>query len=250
MLDLSHDLDSIDDAEEVEELAMTSLAKLVFVDTHSRSNQNGAAESESDEALSLAFENLFHMPFDIIETYGSTLRTLDISYNEFSRNLHFLAEFDNVTSLNLDHNNIDSYTIFPPMPKLQLLWLNHNKIEDLYPFVKNLHASVPNLRYLCIMGNKAAPSYLNGGSFYEYLQSRLFVISWFPHLVHLDDRAVTPEQRLEAKRLFKRPLFDQIAETTQVPECLKHLHNKMSSIFSKPTLPVTSKLPKGPNFVI
>lgn len=191
-----------------------------------------------------------------------------------NRNLQFLAEFDNITSLNLDHNNIDTFTIFPPMPRLQLLWLNHNKIDDLYPFVKNLNASVPNLRYLCMMGNKATPSYLNGGSFYEYLQSRLldeyegfysrlcvltsyfkrsrlFVISWFPQLIHLDDRVVTPEQRSEAKRLFKRPLLDQIAGNTQVPECIKHLHNKMSNIFTKPTvLPVTSKTSKGPNFVI
>lgn len=237
----------VEDAEEVEEFAMTSLAKLVFVDTHSRRE---APEGEADQALSLAFENLFHMPFDIVETYASTISTLDISYNKFSRNLQFLAEFDNMTSLNLDHNDVDTYSVFPPLPKLQLLWLNHNKIDDLYPFIKNLHSSVPNLRYLCIMGNKAAPSYLNGGTFYEYLQSRLFVISWFPHLVHLDDRAVTAEQRSEARRLFKRPLLDQIAGNTQVPECLKHLHNKMSNIFSKPSLPVTSKVPKGPNFVI
>ncbi|XP_012260584.1 leucine-rich melanocyte differentiation-associated protein-like isoform X2 [Athalia rosae] len=229
---------------------MTSLAKLVFVDTHSRRSPGDQTEADHNQALSLAFENLFHMPFDIIETYGSTLSTLDISHNKFSRNLQFLAEFDNMTSLNLDHNEIDPFTIFPPMPKLQLLWLNHNKIDDLYPFIKNLYTSLPNLRYLCLMGNPAAPSYLNGGSFYEYLQSRLFVISWFPHLVHLDDRAVTPEQRLEAKRLFRRPLLDQIAGTAQVPECIKHLHNKVSNIFSKPTLPVTSKVPKGSNFVI
>lgn len=88
------------------------------------------------------------------------------------RNLQFLAEFENLTSLNLDHNDIDDHTVFPHMPKLQLLWLNHNNIEELYPFIKNLYESMPNLRYLCLMGNKAAPSYLNGGSFYDYLQYR------------------------------------------------------------------------------
>lgn len=92
--------------------------------------------------------------------------------NYLFRNLQFLAEFENLTSLNLDHNEIDDHTVFPHMPKLQLLWLNHNNIGELYPFVKNLYESVPNLRYLCLMGNKAAPSYLNGGTFYDYLQYR------------------------------------------------------------------------------
>ena len=106
----------------------------------------------------------------------SILKNYIVKYDLFPchifRNLQFLAEFENLTSLNLDHNNIDDHTVFPHMPKLQLLWLNHNNIEELYPFIKNLHESVPNLRYLCLMGNKAAPSYLNGGTFYDYLQYR------------------------------------------------------------------------------
>lgn len=61
---------------------MTSLAKLVFVDTHSRRDNQ---RIEADENLSMAFENLFHMPFDIIENYASTISTLDISHNKFSR---------------------------------------------------------------------------------------------------------------------------------------------------------------------
>ena len=87
--------------------------------------------------------------------------------------MHFLSEFENLTSLNLDHNSIDAFTVFPYMPNLRLLWLNHNNVDDLFPFLKNLHDSLPNLRYLCLMGNKAAPSYLNGGTFYDYLQYRL-----------------------------------------------------------------------------
>lgn len=90
----------------------------------------------------------------------------------FFRRLQFLGEFENLTSLIMDHNNVDSHTILPVMPKLKLLWLNHNCIKDLFPFIKNLYSSVPNLRYLSLMGNKAAPSYLNGGSFYDYLQYR------------------------------------------------------------------------------
>ena len=88
------------------------------------------------------------------------------------RNFHFLAEFEKLLAVNLDYNEIDAFTTFPKMPKLQLLWLNHNKIDDLFPFLKNLSESFPNLECLCLMGNKAAPSYINGGSFYDYLQYR------------------------------------------------------------------------------
>ena len=250
-MDYTSELELQKEADEVEQLAMTSLGKLVFVDLHCRHSKSLSSDKPSVDvdSLSLAFEDLFCMPFDIIENYSNILHTLDISHNMFSRNLQFLTEFENLTSLNLDHNNIDDHTVFPHMPKLQLLWLNHNNIKELYPFIKNLYESLPNLRYLCLMGNKAAPSYLNGGTFYDYLQYRLYVISLFPHLVHLDDRAVTPEQRQEAKRLYKRPLLENLTENAPLPECIKQLHNKIANIFSKPTLPYKLK-PRGTNFVV
>ncbi|XP_063992688.1 leucine-rich melanocyte differentiation-associated protein-like isoform X2 [Diachasmimorpha longicaudata] len=219
---------------------MTSLGKSVFADinerhTSSSSDSDGAISTDSDGAsLSLAFENLFFMPYDIMERFNSCVTTLDISHNKFSRNLQFLCEFEHLTSLNLDNNRIDAYTTFPYLPKLELLWLNHNAIDELFPFIKNLSESLPNLRYLCLMGNTSAPSYLNGGTFYDYLQYRLFVISWFPRLEHLDDRAVTPEQRREAKRLFKRPLLENIRNNTLIYECIKQLHSTATNIFSKP----------------
>ncbi|XP_058794637.1 leucine-rich melanocyte differentiation-associated protein-like [Phymastichus coffea] len=234
---------------------MTSLGKLVFSDTYSRHSPPAIAgtssSSNSNDSLSLAFENLFHMPYDIIENYGTKIQTLDISHNKFGRNLHFLAEFENLHSLILDHNNIDALSVFPFMPTLELLWLNGNKIEELYPFLKNLYKSFPNLRFLSLMGNKAAPSYFNGGSFYDYLQYRLFVISWFPHLEHLDDRTVTPEQRVEAKRLFKRPALEQFIENAPLPECIKYLHSKIALFFAKPiSLSDKFKFVKGRNFII
>ncbi|XP_033217163.1 leucine-rich melanocyte differentiation-associated protein-like isoform X2 [Belonocnema kinseyi] len=233
---------------------MTSLGKLIFVNAHSRNLKSLSSEESANldltESLSLAFESLLHMPYDIIENYASTINTLDISHNKFSRNLQFLSEFDNLTSLNLDHNNIDAFTKFPYMPKLQLLWLNHNKIDELFPFVKNLYESFPNLRYLSLMGNKAAPSYLNGGSFYDYLQYRLVVISWFPRLVHLDDRLITSEQRIEATRLFRRPLLEQLSEHTPIPECIKVFHNRLSNFFIKSVIPDKLRMPKSSNFII
>ncbi|XP_032681199.1 leucine-rich melanocyte differentiation-associated protein-like isoform X2 [Odontomachus brunneus] len=218
---------------------MTSLGKLVFGDIHQRYIKDSSRRAltqddlsaECTDSLSLAYENLLYMPLDIIERHSIAINTLDISYNKFSRNLQFLLEFDHLTSLNLDHNIIDEHTVFPYMPQLELLWLNHNGIDNLYPFIKNLHKSLPNLKYLCLMGNNAAPSYLNDGSTYDYLQYRLFVISWFPRLVHLDDSKVTADQQLEARRLFKRPLFEDFLQHTTVPECVKHLHNRITNTF-------------------
>ncbi|XP_011699705.1 PREDICTED: leucine-rich repeat-containing protein C10orf11-like isoform X1 [Wasmannia auropunctata] len=212
--------------DEIEEYAMTCLGALVFADKHSRQSfTSGDSSNTQVDSLSLAYEDLFTMPHNIIQDYSLTVQHLDISNNMFSRNLQFLSEFDNLRSINLDHNKVDDITVFPNMPNLELLWLNHNCIKSLYPFVKNLHRSVPNLKYLCLMGNEAAPSYLNGGDFCDYLRYRLYVLSWFPHLVHLDDRTVTEQQLLQAKKLFKRSLLEDFVA---VPECIKELHNKIA----------------------
>ena len=79
----------LDDCETAEEFAMTSLGKLIFVDAHCRHSKSLSSEESSNldltESLSLAFESLFYMPYDIIENYASTINTLDISHNKFSR---------------------------------------------------------------------------------------------------------------------------------------------------------------------
>lgn len=77
----------LDDAEEVSE-EMTSLGQLVFVDSHSRhmtKRLTNDVNPDIVDSISLAFENLHFMPYNIIENYGSNLKTLDISNNQFSR---------------------------------------------------------------------------------------------------------------------------------------------------------------------
>jgi len=226
---------------------MTCLGTLVFADKHSRQSLTSDESSKKQvNSLSLAYEDLFTMPYNIIQDYGLTVQHLDISNNMFCRNLQFLSEFDNLRSINLDHNKIDDITVFPNLPNLELLWLNHNCIKNLYPFIKNLHRSIPNLKYLCLMGNEAAPSYLNGGDFCDYLRYRLYVLSWFPHLVHLDDRTVTEQQLLQARKLFKRSLLEDFAA---VPEYIKDLHNKIA-VYSKPSASDRQRISSKTNLIV
>lgn len=87
-LDVKNEIDYPLEAEELQEFTMTALGKLIFVDIHSRRarllSSNKSSKSFVD-SLSLAFENLFHMPFDIMEEYSADIHTLDISHNKFSR---------------------------------------------------------------------------------------------------------------------------------------------------------------------
>ncbi|XP_046398851.1 leucine-rich melanocyte differentiation-associated protein-like isoform X2 [Ischnura elegans] len=219
---------------------MTSLGKLVFVDIHD--GKGNKYVSEEDERLSLAYENLEDLPYNLIECFAGFVKTLDLSNNKF-KNLDFLPRFSGLSAIILDHNEISENFVFPYLPSVTLLWLNHNKIAKLYPFIRKLRSSFPGLQYLSLMGNPAAPSYLNGGTFHEYLHYRLFVISWFPNLIHLDDCGVTAEQRMESKRLYQRSLFDSFSPSTSavsvrvgdgaslMPSYLKALCSKLTGTF-------------------
>ncbi|CAK1579093.1 unnamed protein product [Parnassius mnemosyne] len=167
--------------------------------------------TDDDTRLTLAYENLYEVPRTIVERFSDHIQYLDISHNKIT-NLDAVVHFKHLTSLIADANPITEQCAIPPLPKLQLLWLNHCKISSLYPWAGKLKESCPNLVHISLMGNPAAPSYFNGGTFYEYLQYRLFVISKFPSLNHLDDRRVTEDEKAEANRLYRRPLVERIVD--------------------------------------
>lgn len=66
---------------------MTSLRQLTFADIHSRHSQPCSLENSINftESLTLAHENLFYIPNDIIENYGYKIHSLDLSHNKFCR---------------------------------------------------------------------------------------------------------------------------------------------------------------------
>uniref|UniRef100_A0A1B6FF38 U2A'/phosphoprotein 32 family A C-terminal domain-containing protein n=1 Tax=Cuerna arida TaxID=1464854 RepID=A0A1B6FF38_9HEMI len=196
--------------------------------------------NEEEERLTLAFENLDHIPPSITNNFSSTIKILDLSHNNFS-NLSFLQHFPMLTSLILDHNMVNSSTTFPTMLQLKILWLNHNRISQLFPFIQRLRAAFPSLIFLSLMANEAVPVNVDGSTFYQHLQYRLFVVSWFPALEHLDDQPVTVDERMEAHRLYKRPLLERLINKEPVRKIAKSLsgvlglvqrHNQSSGLKS------------------
>ena len=93
------------------------------------------------------------------------------------RDFCFLQILTSLTSLVLDNNSVTSHTSFPYLPSLELLWVNGNKITNLALFIDKISTQFPNLRYLSMMKNDAAPSYFNGGTKQQYLDYRYVGIS-------------------------------------------------------------------------
>lgn len=192
--------------------------------------------TEEDQRLTLAYENLEEIPRTLVNSFGSFVRILDISHNNF-KSVSFLQHFHNLTSLIMDHNRIDSATIFPPLKTLRLLWLNHNQIKQLYPFVHNLHNSFPRLQHISLMGNEAVPVCVDEAMFYQHLQYRLFVISWFHELEHLDDRTVILDEQSEARRLYKRPFTERFPYRESLKQLFSSVATSVQQLLQKPNVP-------------
>lgn len=47
------------------------------------------------------------------------------------------------------------------------------------------------------------------------------MISWFTELQYLDDQAVTKGEKMEAHRLYKRPLLERIANREPISKLIK-----------------------------
>ncbi|KAL3277300.1 hypothetical protein HHI36_012650 [Cryptolaemus montrouzieri] len=193
----------------VEEINMSALNDYVLGNSLDNNIDKIRQEDAILHTLSLAYENLHTIPKIIVDELSNNIHILDISHNKID-DLSFLQEMKNLSSLICDHNEISSRTEIPYSPNLELLWLNHCKITELYPWCRKLRISCPNLRFLSLMGNPAIPSYIRGTEFDDYMQYRLFMISSFPHLIHLDEKRVTSNERIEAERLYQRPLYEKL----------------------------------------
>jgi hypothetical protein len=125
----------------------------------------------------------------------------DLTENKLD-DLRFLIDFPNLQTLIVDKNQINSNVKIPHLDMLHTLWINHNQITNLSVFIQTLNTHCPQLKYLSMMNNPAAPSFFNGGSYKQYVDYRHYVISQLPRLIMLDDRQVSLEERQEAERIY------------------------------------------------
>lgn len=131
----------------------------------------------------------------------SYIEHLDLTENHLD-DLRFLIDFSNLQTLILDKNRVNSNVKIPRLDTLHTLWINHNQIANLSVFIQTLALACPQLKYLSMMNNPAAPSFFNGGSYKQYVDYRYYVISQLPRLIMLDDRQVSLEERQEAERIY------------------------------------------------
>lgn len=138
-----------------------------------------------DGRISLAYENLKHIPKKIAEKFSSDTTFLDLSYNNF-RSLSFLTYFKVLHTLILDRNTSLDESTLPFLPKLKILWMNNCDIQNIGKWIFRIQSQCPNLEQLSLMGNPGARSLINGGSDYENKDFHSFVKQQLKTLVYLD----------------------------------------------------------------
>lgn len=163
----------------------------------------------------IAYRDLTELPQDLIQKTGKFVEELDLTSNRIS-DLRFLVEYHSLKSLVLDHNLVTSHVKLPDLPCLHTLWVNHNRIGNLSVFITTLAKRCPNLRYLSMMNNTAAPSYFNNGTFQQYIDYRYYVISCLPKLEVLDDKKIEKSERSEAERIYK-PVRKRVKKKKKKP---------------------------------
>ncbi|XP_066923514.1 leucine-rich melanocyte differentiation-associated protein-like [Clytia hemisphaerica] len=158
--------------------------------------------SNIDFSLSLSYQGLNEIPEDVIKKHSKQTTSLDLSYNIF-KCLISLRQFDQLHTVILDHNALDEHFCFPgKFPAIKLLSVNGNKIANLSVFVNRMSQDLPNLTFLSMMKNDAAPSYFNGGTKSQNEDYRSYVISHFPKLRNLDGWPILDGEREQAYRLY------------------------------------------------
>ena len=151
--------------------------------------------------LSFAYQDFESIPDQLLPEDTSSVDYLDLTENRLD-DLRFLTEFPNLQTLIVDKNRVTSNVKIPPLNRLHTLWINQNEITNLSVFIQTLAKHCPQVRYLSMMKNPAAPSFFNGGSYQQYVDYRYYVISQLPRLIMLDDRQVSLEERQEAERIY------------------------------------------------
>jgi len=156
---------------------------------------------DSEGCLQLACQDFTEIPSDLSSRFGSTAKTLDLSFNDIASLGSSLNGFSVLHTLVLDNNSLSSSQpgFSAVAHTLRVLSVNNNSIDDLDAFLDSL-APLSALRQLSMLKNPACPSPYFGGDSEDYARHRLYVISKLPSLEFLDTAPVSAKERSEAIR--------------------------------------------------
>eukprot|EP00164_Ancoracysta_twista_P003576 GFYU01004775.1.p1 GENE.GFYU01004775.1~~GFYU01004775.1.p1 ORF type:complete len:229 (+),score=74.00 GFYU01004775.1:100-786(+) len=180
-------------------------------------------------SLNLNGRNLTCIPGYLAEKHRK-VTSLDLSNNKLI-NMDALASFTYLTDLILDKNGLQDLSACPIVPSVQTLWVNNNDINDLDKFLATLTDKFPNVHYLSMFNNPAAPDPFAGKDADDYKRYRYFVISKVRSLKFLDSAGITDEERVEAYRVGKfmvvaKPDFKQYHRAQSEPNVKKVLEDE------------------------
>ena len=154
--------------------------------------------------VSLAYRGLKELPEEFLlekPSFRLKVEVLDLSNNQF-KNLDKLEGYDNLHTLILDSNKFNSHATLPKMFSVTYLSMIDNRVANLSLFIDKIADKFPNLRYLNLLKNPAAPNYFNEGSADEYKDYRLYVINSMPNIKVVDYIQVGKEEVKEAKKVY------------------------------------------------
>ncbi|XP_008183978.1 leucine-rich melanocyte differentiation-associated protein isoform X2 [Acyrthosiphon pisum] len=151
--------------------------------------------TKSKSQLCYVGQDVTSIPEILGKMYGSKVKSLDLSFNSLTT-LNHSELFPDLEELVLDNNNLDDTIKLPYLPHLHILSMNNNKITVLENLVTQIKYSMPSLRFLSLIGNKACPTQLIDFEKDEndYKRYRYFVLHYLPELRFLDSRPVTNEE--------------------------------------------------------
>ncbi|KAA6390418.1 MAG: putative leucine-rich melanocyte differentiation-associated protein [Streblomastix strix] len=150
-------------------------------------------------SLSVVGRRIEILPVMYGQKYGKDIHSLDISHNNI-RSLENVQLFPKLKSLVADNNQIDDSVDFPPLPSLETLWMNNNRITEIKRLLDQLCQRAPQLSYLSLMKNPACPHRISGNEDEDYARYRLYVLWRIPKLRFLDSSPVTTKEKQEAQR--------------------------------------------------
>ncbi|KAK5584038.1 hypothetical protein RB653_005645 [Dictyostelium firmibasis] len=164
--------------------------------------RNREQNPDAVDRLDLAYRDITEINPQIVDRFGPYVKELDLSNNNLEKDLTILEGFKKLTTLVLDNNRISHHIKFPVFTQLHTLWINSNQISNLSVFVDRVCESFPNVRTFSMLKNEACPNFFNGHSLREYKDYRLYIISRLKCIQILDSTPVTPDERVEAIKLY------------------------------------------------